>query len=201
MIKASVEPSKPVKGVAVWLTGLPGAGKTTLARALAQALRARGVQRVEVLDGDEIRETLGQGLGFCKRDRDINIARIAFVSDLLTRNGVCTIVAAVSPYREARDRARGLIGSFVEVYVKCPLDVLMARDPKGLYRRALAGEIPHFTGVSDVYEEPLAPDVIVETHRDTVSASLRRILSALESGGFIASRPLKRRPSRSIEVS
>jgi ATP sulfurylase/adenylyl-sulfate kinase len=171
-------------GFTIWLTGLSGAGKSTLARGLAAALRERG-RRVEVLDGDEVREHLSKGLGFSKQDRDTNIRRIAYVARLLTRNGVVTIVAAISPYREVRDEARQQIGAFVEVYIHCPLEELVRRDVKGLYARALRGEIPQFTGVSDPYEEPLAPEVVVHTDRERPEESVARILAYLEAAGYL----------------
>jgi adenylyl-sulfate kinase len=173
------------RGVTIWLTGLSGAGKSTLARGLAVALRGRG-RRVEVLDGDEVREHLSKGLGYSKEDRDTNIRRIGFVAKLLTRNGVAVVTAAISPYREARDEARRQIGDFVEVYVRCSLDELMRRDVKGLYARALRGEIDHFTGVSDPYEEPLAPEVIADTEHEDAAASLARVLAYLERAGYLA---------------
>ncbi|HSO76467.1 MAG TPA: adenylyl-sulfate kinase, partial [Blastocatellia bacterium] len=153
------------KGFTLWFTGLSGAGKTTLARLVEAELLSRG-QRVEVLDGDIIRTNLSKGLGFSKEDRDINIRRIGFVCNLLSRNGVIAIAAAISPYREVRDELRNEIASFVEVYVKCPIDVLAERDVKGLYKKALAGEIKNFTGVDDPYEAPVAPEVLVETDVD-----------------------------------
>ena len=146
------------EGFTLWFTGLSGSGKTTLARMVERELRARGM-KVEVLDGDVIRQNLSQGLGFSKEDRDTNIRRIGFVCQLLTRNGVVAIASAISPYREVRDENRRRIGRFVEVYVEAPLEVLMERDVKGLYKKALAGEIPNFTGISDPYEPPLNPEI------------------------------------------
>jgi adenylyl-sulfate kinase len=166
------------QGLTVWLTGLSGAGKTTIASRLAGELQGRD-RRVEVLDGDVIRENLSKGLGFSKADRDTNIRRIGFVAELLTRNGVVVIVAAISPYRAVRDEVRRSVGRFLEVYVRCPLDELVRRDVKGLYRRALAGEIPQFTGVSDPYEEPAAPEVVVDTGVETVDESLQKVLAAV----------------------
>jgi adenylyl-sulfate kinase len=171
-------------GFTVWLTGLSGAGKTTLAGRLERELLARG-RGVEVLDGDIVRTHLSKGLGFSREDRDTNILRIAFVASLLTRHGVAVITAAISPYAGARRQARELIGNFVEVYVRCDLDELVRRDVKGLYRRALAGEIAHFTGVSDPYEEPQRPDVVVDTARETVEESVATILSGLEERGYL----------------
>lgn len=172
-------------GFVVWFTGLPSSGKSTLARLLEGALRRRGL-RVEVLDGDEVRQRLNRDLGFSKQDRDENIRRIAFVAKLLSRNGVVAITAAISPYRMVRDEARREIGRFIEVYVKCPVGVCIARDVKGLYRRALAGEIPNFTGISDPYEEPLNAESVVETDQEGPEAGLRRILARLEDLGYSA---------------
>jgi adenylyl-sulfate kinase len=166
-------------GLALWLTGLSGAGKSTIAERVAAELRHRG-RRVEVLDGDAIRENLSKGLGFSKEDRDTNIRRIGFVAELLARNGVVVIVAAISPYRAVRDEVRARIDRFVEVHVHCSLDELVRRDVKGLYRRALAGEIAHFTGVSDPYEEPLDPEVVVDTAVESVDESVLRVLAALD---------------------
>jgi adenylyl-sulfate kinase len=173
------------KGFTVWLTGVSGAGKSTTAHALEQRLRATGVP-VEVLDGDVVRTHLTKGLGFSKEDRDENIRRIGFVCSLLSRNGVVAIAAAISPYREAREEVRRAIGDFVEVYVRCPLDVLVARDPKGLYRRALAGELPHFTGVSDPYEVPLHPDVEIDSSHGTPEDNVDRIWTVLAQRGWVA---------------
>ncbi len=176
------------KGLTIWFTGLSGSGKTTLAQRLAHELRAQG-SNVEVLDGDEIRTNLSQGLGFSKEDRDTNIRRIGYVSRLLSRNGVVVLSAAISPYREIRDEVRrtneaeGTV--FIEVFVKCPIEVLTARDVKGLYQKALAGEIKSFTGVSDPYEEPVAPEVVVETDRESIDQSLDRILLELEQREFL----------------
>lgn len=167
-------------GLTVWLTGLSGAGKSTIAEQVAATLRERGYA-VEVLDGDAVRQNLSAGLGFSRADRDANIRRIGFVAELLTRNGVIVLVAAISPYRAVRDEVRDRIGNFVEVYVRCPLDELVRRDVKGLYRRALDGEIAHFTGVSDPYEAPVDPDVVVDSSRETVRASAARVLDAIES--------------------
>jgi adenylylsulfate kinase len=178
------------KGFTLWFTGLSGAGKTTLTNALVPQLRARGV-KIEVLDGDEVRTNLSKGLGFSKEDRDANIRRIGYVSRLLARNGVAVIAAAISPYREIRDEVRGAIEAdgavFVEVFVKASLDALVARDVKGLYKKALAGEIKQFTGVSDPYEEPLNPELVVFTDHETVEESAAKILAGLEELNLIAS--------------
>lgn len=176
------------RGFTVWLTGLSGAGKTTLARLLVNELKACDV-KVELLDGDEVRTNLSQGLGFSKEDRDTNIRRIGYVSRLLSRNGAGVIAAAISPYREIRDEVRHLItrdgGEFIEVYVECPIDVLAERDVKGLYKKALAGEIKNFTGVSDPYEEPLDPEVIVKTDCESIEDSVNKIIAALEKRGLL----------------
>ena len=173
------------KGFTLWFTGMSGAGKSTITNALTPRLQDLG-KRVEVLDGDEVRLNLSKGLGFSKEDRDTNIRRIGYVAHLLTRNGAVAITAAISPYRAIRDEVRNLIGNFVEVYVKCPLETLIARDVKGLYKKALTGEIKEFTGISDPYEEPLHPEVVVETDRETVEESVEKILSRLQELGLIA---------------
>ena len=167
------------KGLTVWLTGLSGAGKSTIATALAEELRSRG-RKVEILDGDVVRENLSKGLGFSKEDRDINIRRIGFVADLLTRNGVVVIVAAISPYREVRDEVREMVGRFLEVHVDCTIEELTRRDVKGLYAKALAGEIKNFTGVSDPYEAPVDPEVRVDSSTETFEESLAKVLTAVE---------------------
>jgi len=171
------------KGFTLWLTGLSGAGKTTLAVALDREMRARGMA-VEVLDGDEIRTNLSKGLGFSKEDRDTNIRRIGYVCRLLSRNGVAAISAAISPYREVRNEVRRLVeadgAEFIEVFVRCPIEILAERDVKGLYKKALAGELTGFTGVSDPYEEPLAPEVVIESNREAVEFSVTKILRELE---------------------
>ena len=172
------------RGVTIWFTGLSGAGKSTLAQALAEEIARRG-RRVEVLDGDAVRTNLSKGLGFSREDRDTNIRRIAYVCHLLTRNGVAAISAAISPYAATRDEARALIGDFVEVYVECPLPELVRRDVKGLYAKALRGEIAHFTGISDPYEEPEHPDVVVDSSTETVQESMGRIIRHLELAGYL----------------
>ena len=176
------------RGFVLWFTGLSGAGKTTLANALAPEFSGRGT-RVEVLDGDQVRTHLSKGLGFSKEDRDTNIRRIGYVSRLLSRNGVGVITAAISPYRAIRDEVRRSIevdgAAFIEVYVKCPIPVLAERDVKGLYKKALAGEIKEFTGVSDPYEEPLEPEVVVATNQETVEESAHKIIRALARRGLL----------------
>src|SRR5712691_12334792 len=155
-----------MNGFVVWMTGLSGAGKSTIATRLQQELAERG-RRAEVLDGDEVRTNLSQGLGFSTEDRDTNIRRIGYVCNLLARNGVIAIAAAISPYREIRDEVRGQNERFFEVYVDCPLETLVERDVKGLYKKALAGELKGFTGVSDPYEPPLKHELTVATGRET----------------------------------
>jgi adenylyl-sulfate kinase len=177
------------RGFTIWFTGLSGAGKSTLSEALAPVLRDRG-HKLEILDGDVVRTNLSKGLGFSKEDRDTNILRIGFVAHLLSRNGVAVITAAISPYREIRDRNRELIGDFIEVYAKCSIEELTRRDVKGLYEKALRGEIQNFTGVSDPYEEPLNPEVTVDTERETIEESLGKIVSFLEQQGYIAPAPV-----------
>ncbi|MBM2826757.1 MAG: adenylylsulfate kinase [Dehalococcoidia bacterium] len=172
------------QGCTVWFTGLSGAGKTTVANALTEILRERGC-KVEVLDGDVVRTNLSKGLGFSKEDRDTNIRRIAFVAHLLSRNGVIAITAAISPYREIRDEARATIGDFIEVYAKCSLEALIGRDTKGLYEKALRGEIANFTGISDPYEEPLSAEVVFESDRETVEVSVAKVLAVLEEKGYV----------------
>jgi len=175
----------PARGFTVWLTGLSGAGKSTIANKLEAELRAAG-RNVEVLDGDVVRTNLSKGLGFSKEDRDTNIRRIGFVSHLLSRNGVASIVAAISPYQEVRDEVRELIGDFVEVHVHASLDELVKRDVKGLYEKAIRGEIKNFTGVSDPYEAPSTPEVHVNTESETVDESVGKVMSALRSLGYVS---------------
>jgi len=173
------------KGFTIWFTGLSGSGKSTLSRRVESELRRRGIQKVEVLDGDVIRTNLSRGLGFTKEDREANIRRIGFVCGLLSRNGVVAIAAAISPYREVRDQNRKEIRDFVEIYCKCPVQVCIERDVKGLYRKALAGEIKNYTGIDDPYEEPLNPEVILETDRETLEESVRKIMTRLENLGYL----------------
>ena len=173
------------KGFTLWFTGMSGAGKSTISRQLELKLRERGA-KVEVLDGDVVRTHLSKGLGFSKEDRDENIRRIGFVCELLSRNGVIAIAAAISPYRAVRDEVRTRIPNFVEVFVECPVEVLAERDVKGLYKRALAGEIPHFTGISDPYEPPLSPEVTVNSSHETPEQSVEKIWATLERLGLVS---------------
>ena len=172
------------KGFTLWFTGLSGAGKTTISKLVEEELRRRG-RKVEVLDGDVVRTNLSKGLGFSKEDRDINIRRIGFVCHLLSRNGIVAIAAAISPYRAIRDENRALIGEFVEVFVECPISVLADRDVKGLYKKALAGEIKNFTGVDDPYEPPASAEVVCRTDRETPEDSARKVVAKLEELGYL----------------
>jgi adenylylsulfate kinase len=170
-------------GLVLWLTGLSGAGKSTIASAVAPRLAERG-HRVEVLDGDEVRTNLCQGLGFSREDRDTNIARIGYVAGKLAKHGVAVVVAAISPYREARDKVRASVGNFVEVHVAAPVTTCAQRDVKGLYAKALSGEIKNFTGVSDPYEEPLEPEIALHTEREPVEQSVEQVLAWLQAKGL-----------------
>ena len=172
----------------VWLMGLSASGKTTLARLLAQALEERGLT-VELLDGDVVRNTLSKGLGFSREDRETNLRRIAAKVQDLIQHQVVAIVAAICPYHAIRQEVRTVIGDLVEVYLNCPLEICISRDPKGLYRKALAGEIRHFTGIDDAFEPPVAPEVEVATHIDPPDESLERILRSLEDLGRILPAP------------
>ena len=172
------------KTCTIWFTGLPCSGKSTIANRVAEILKNKGY-KVEQLDGDVTRKYLSKGLGFTKEDRDENIRRVGFVAKLLTRNGVFVTAAFVSPYREIRDEIRKEIGNFVEVYVKCPVEVCIERDVKGMYKRALKGEIKNFTGIDDPYEEPLNPEVIVETDKETVDESVDKVMRKLAELGYI----------------
>lgn len=171
-------------GFTIWFTGLSGAGKSTLSEAIEKRLKARG-RNIEILDGDIVRTHLSKGLGFSREDRDTNIKRIAFVCGLLTRNGVICISAAIAPYREARAWARQEIGNFVEVYVKCPIEVCRQRDVKGLYKLVDEGKITGFTGVDDPYEEPEHPELVVETSKESIEESVGRIFAKLEELGYL----------------
>ena len=180
-----MERKKGKDGAVVWLTGLPCSGKTTLARFLEKALFERRVE-VEVLDGDEVRQYLSKDLGFKKADRDTNVRRIGYVCRLLSRHGIVAIAAVVSPYQLVRDEIRSMCdGYFLEIYLKCPLEVLIQRDAKGLYRKAVAGEIQNFTGISDPYEPPLCPELVVPTDEATPDESVASILKRLEELGFL----------------
>ena len=172
------------KGFTLWFTGLSGAGKSTISEIVFDRLRQAGA-RVELLDGDVVRTHLSKGLGFSKEDRDTNIRRIGFVCELLTRNGVIALVAAISPYRDVREEVRANIGLFVEVHVHCPIEMLAERDVKGLYKKALAGEIGSFTGVSDPYEPPVNPEVTIDSSTEKVEESVEKVWRKLRDLGYI----------------
>jgi adenylylsulfate kinase len=179
------------RGFTLWFTGLSGAGKTTIAEIVEKELRERG-RRVEVLDGDIVRTNLSKGLTFSREDRNTNVLRIGFVANLLTRNGVGVIVSAISPFKEARDQVRRRIIDFVEVFVDAPLEVCAERDVKGLYKKAFSGEIPQFTGVSDPYEAPNAPDLVLKTAEEEPHESAQRVIEKLEFFGYL---PTERDPA------
>lgn len=182
------------KGLTLWFTGLSGAGKSTLSAPIAALLTEQGYN-VEVLDGDEVRTHLSKGLGFSKEDRDTNIRRIGWVAKTLSKHGVIAITAAISPYRDVRDEVRGWVektgAGFIEIYVKCSIDVLAERDVKGLYKKALAGEIKNFTGVSDPYEEPTDPDVVVDSSVETIEESVLKIVAKLTELGYLQPHALR----------
>ncbi|MBN2066335.1 MAG: adenylyl-sulfate kinase [Candidatus Thermoplasmatota archaeon] len=172
------------KGFTVWFTGLPCCGKTTIARKVAYHLKQKGYV-VEHLDGDIVRKDLTSDLGFSKKDREENLKRVTFVAKLLTRNDIIVLATFVSPYKKRREQSRKEIGSFVEIYVRCPVDVCMKRDVKGMYKKALAGKIEHFTGVQDPYEEPDHPELMLETDKESVEESVDKVLKTLEGLGYI----------------
>ena len=172
------------RGFTVWFTGLPCSGKSTIADAVAGELRKRK-PNVERLDADIIRKHLWRELGYSKEDRDENIRRAAYLAQLLTRNGVAVLTSFISPYRELREHARREIGDFVEVYVKCPVEVCMQRDTREMYKKALAGDIHNFTGVSDPYEEPLHPEVLIESDKEPLAQSVGRVMAKLKEFDYI----------------
>jgi adenylylsulfate kinase len=172
------------RGFTLWFTGLSGSGKTTISEIVEKELRNRG-RRVEVLDGDIVRTNLSEGLSFSREDRITNVMRIGFVANLLTRNGVAVVVSAISPYKEARDQVRRRIIDFVEVFVDCPLEVCAERDVKGLYEKAFKGDIKQFTGVSDPYEPPAAPDLVLKTDQEEPRESARKVIEKLEYFGYL----------------
>jgi adenylylsulfate kinase len=172
------------KGFTLWFTGLPSSGKSAVADRVAEILKEKGL-KVERLDGDIVRKSLTGDLGFSKEDRDENIRRVTFVAKLLTRNGVAVLTSFISPYREIRAESRKEIGNFIEVYVKCPLEVCIERDVRGMYKKALKGEIKEFTGVSDPYEEPLNPEILLETDKETLEESAARVIQKLNDLGYL----------------
>jgi adenylyl-sulfate kinase len=173
------------KGFTVWFTGLSGAGKTTIADAIEPLLRERGITKLEKLDGDVVRTHLSKGLGFSKEDRDTNIRRIGWVAEVLTRNDVCVLASAISPYAAIRDEVKKNIGNFVEVYVECSIEELTRRDVKGLYEKAIKGEIANFTGVSDPYEAPVNPEVKVNSEHEELEESVAKVMAKLEELGYV----------------
>ena len=172
------------KGFTLWFTGLPSSGKSAVADRVAEILREKG-QKVERLDGDIVRKSLTRDLGFSKKDRDENIRRVTFVAKLLTRNDVAVLTSFISPYRGVRAYAREEIGNFIEVYVKCPLEVCIERDSRGMYRKAIKGEIKEFTGISDPYEEPLNSEIILETDKETLEESASKVIQKLNDLGYL----------------
>ncbi|MBM3285507.1 MAG: adenylyl-sulfate kinase [Candidatus Aminicenantes bacterium] len=172
------------KGFTLWFTGLPCSGKSAVADRVAEILRGRGL-KVERLDGDIVRQGLTRDLGFSREDRNENIRRVTFVAKLLTRNGVAVLTSFISPYRDIRDYARREIGSFLEVYTRCPLDVCIQRDIKGMYQKAIRGEIKEFTGISDPYEEPLDPEILLETDKETLEEGAAKVIGRLEELGYL----------------
>jgi adenylyl-sulfate kinase len=174
-------------GFTLWFTGLPCSGKSAVADGVAAILKERGL-RVERLDGDIVRQDLTRDLGFSKKDRDENIRRVTFVAKLLSRNGVAVLTSFISPYREMRDRARREATNFVEIYAKCPVEICMSRDVKGMYEKAIRGEIKEFTGISDPYEEPLNPEIVLETDRETLEGSVQKVLTRLNEIGLLEGR-------------
>ncbi len=172
------------KGFTLWFTGLSGSGKSTVSEKVYARLKDSGA-KVELLDGDVVRTHLSKGLGFSKEDRDTNVRRIGFVSKLLSQNGVISIVAAISPYRDVREEVRAAIPNFIEVYVYCPIEVLAERDVKGLYKKALAGEIPSFTGVSDPYEPPANPEVTIDSSKEEINGSVEKVWAKLKELGLL----------------
>jgi adenylyl-sulfate kinase len=172
------------KGFTVWFTGLPCSGKSAVADRVAEILRERGL-RVERLDGDIVRQSLTRDLGFSREDRNENIRRVTFVAKLLTRNGVAVLTSFISPYREIRAEARREIGNFIEAYAKCPLEVCIQRDIKGMYQKAMRGEIKEFTGISDPYEEPVNPEILLETDKEPLEESVQNVLKKLAELGYL----------------
>ena len=182
--KAEGNLDRSQKGFTLWFTGLPCSGKSAVADRVAEMLKEKGL-KVERLDGDIVRQSLTRDLGFSKQDRNENIRRVTFVAKLLTRNGVAVLTSFISPYRQIRAYARQEIGNFIEVFVKCPLEVCITRDVKGMYKKAIKGEIKEFTGISDPYEEPLNPEIILETDKETLEESANKVMQKLNDLGYI----------------
>lgn len=173
------------EGFVLWFTGLSGSGKSAVAERVAIALEREFGELVERLDGDIVRQHLTYDLGFTKEDRDMNIERVSFVAELLSRNGICVLASFISPYIERRDKTRDMVTNFIEVFVKCPVEVCADRDVKGLYEKAMKGEIENFTGVSDPYEEPPNPEIVLETDKETIEESVEKVLDYLEDNGYV----------------
>ncbi len=173
------------EGFVLWFTGLSGSGKSAVAERVAIALEREFGELVERLDGDIVRQHLTYDLGFTKEDRDMNIERVSFVAELLSRNGICVLASFISPYIERRDKTRDMVTNFIEVFVKCPVEVCADRDVKGLYEKAMKGEIENFTGVSDPYEEPPNPEIVLETDKETIEESVKKVLDYLEDNGYV----------------
>ncbi|MFO7990710.1 MAG: adenylyl-sulfate kinase [Thermoplasmata archaeon] len=173
------------EGFVLWFTGLSGSGKSAVAERVAIALEREFGELVERLDGDIVRQHLTYDLGFTKDDRDMNIERVSFVAELLSRNGICVLASFISPYIERRDKTREMVTNFIEVFVKCPVEVCADRDVKGLYEKAMNGEIENFTGVSDPYEEPPNPEIVLETDKETIEESVEKVLDYLEDNGYV----------------
>ena len=172
-------------GLIAWMEGLPCSGKTTLSRAVAERLKARGA-KVEILDGDEVRQMFSPELGFSRKDRELHARRVSYVARMLARNGVVVLVAMITPYETSRQTARAVAGvPFVEVWLRCPLDVCRQRDPKGLYRKTQEGQVSRMTGVDDPFEEPLNPDLVIDTNELSVLDSVERIVGYLESRALL----------------
>ncbi|MDE5069865.1 MAG: adenylyl-sulfate kinase [Trichodesmium sp. St16_bin4-tuft] len=184
LVKTKKNQAKMEKGFILWFTGLSGAGKTTISKIVAEKLKQRG-RKVEILDGDIVRENLSKGLTFSKADRDINIRRIGFVAHLLSRNGVVAITAAISPYKAVRNEIREMDENFIEVYINAPLEVCEQRDVKGLYGKARAGEIKNFTGIDDPYEPPNNPEITCCTDKESLDESVANVISSLEKLGYL----------------
>ena len=176
---------KVQKGFTAWFTGLPCSGKTTIADKVAEILKKEGL-RIERLDGDNVRKGLTNDLGFSKEDRNENIKRVTFVAKLLTRNDVAVFATFVSPYRERRQKTREDIGEFVEIYTRCPVKVCIERDIKGMYKKALSGEIKNFTGINDPYEEPLQPELVLDTDKESIDESVQKVINKLSELGYIS---------------
>jgi len=173
------------EGFTLWFTGLSGSGKSAVADRVGMRLQEEHDHLVERLDGDIVRQHLTADLGFTKEDRNTNIKRVSFLAELLSRNGVSVLASFISPYRERRQKTREQVTNFIEVFVKCPIDVCAERDVKGLYEKARRGEIDNFTGISDPYEEPEEPEILLETHKEEVEESVQKVIDHLDENGYL----------------